>query len=66
MSAHDEVKARQRRMWTVGDFPDIAKEGRWSRARAELAELVKAENQASDGSVLLEPEYLLTVIELPG
>lgn len=25
MSAHDEIKARQRRMWTVGDFPDIAK-----------------------------------------
>ncbi len=42
MSAHDEIKARQRRMWTVGDFPDIEPKGRWSRARAELAELVEA------------------------
>jgi len=41
-------------------------EGRWEVVRAELVELTEEENRAGDGSVLLEPEYLLSVIELPG
>ena len=41
-------------------------EGRWDGLRAQLAELYVAENRATDGKVLLEPEYLLSVIALPG
>jgi ubiquinone/menaquinone biosynthesis C-methylase UbiE len=41
-------------------------EGRWEEARGKLAELTAAENRATDGRVVLEPEYLLSVIQLPG
>ena len=41
-------------------------EGRWEDVRAKVVEQTVAANQATDGSVLLEPEYLLSVIELPG
>jgi SAM-dependent methyltransferase len=41
-------------------------EGRWEEARVQIAEHTAAENVATDGSLLLEPEYLLSVIELPG
>ena len=41
-------------------------EGRWEEVRAKLVEQTAAANQAADGSLLLEPEYLLSVIELPG
>jgi SAM-dependent methyltransferase len=41
-------------------------EGRWEDARAKVVEQTVAANQATDGSLLLEPEYLLSVIELPG
>jgi len=41
-------------------------EGRWEEVRAKLVEQTAAANQATDGSLLLEPEYLLSVIELPG
>jgi len=40
-------------------------EGRWQQVRAALVELVESENAAEDGSLLLEPEYLLSVVELP-
>jgi SAM-dependent methyltransferase len=40
-------------------------DGRWPEVRAQLAEQTAAANQATDGSLLLEPEYLLSVIELP-
>jgi SAM-dependent methyltransferase len=40
-------------------------EGRWEEARVQIAEHTAAENVATDGSLLLEPEYLLSVIELP-
>lgn len=41
-------------------------QGRWEEARRLIAEHTAAENVATDGSLLLEPEYLLSVIELPG
>ena len=41
-------------------------EGRWEEARGKLADLTAAENRATDGRVVLEPEYLLSVIQLPG
>ncbi len=44
----------------------LAPEGRWPEVHAQLVELTESENQADDGSVLVEPEYLLSVIELPG
>jgi SAM-dependent methyltransferase len=40
-------------------------EGRWKEVRGLIAELTEAENVATDGSLVLEPEYLLTVVELP-
>ncbi|HET6830589.1 MAG TPA: methyltransferase domain-containing protein [Solirubrobacterales bacterium] len=40
-------------------------EGRWEEARAKIAELTAAQNQATDGSLVLEPEYLQSVVELP-
>jgi SAM-dependent methyltransferase len=40
-------------------------EGRWEEARARIAEQTEAENLATDGTLVLEPEYLLSVIELP-
>ena len=39
--------------------------GRWPEVRAQLAEQTAAANQATDGSLVLEPEYLRSVIELP-
>lgn len=41
-------------------------EGRWEDLREQIAELTAAENLATDGTLLLEPEYLLSVVELPG
>ena len=41
-------------------------EGRWAEVRASSLEQTAAANQATDGSLLLEPEYLRSVIELPG
>jgi SAM-dependent methyltransferase len=41
-------------------------EGRWEEVRALIAEHTAAENVATDGSLVLEPEYLLSVVELPG
>lgn len=40
-------------------------EGRWEELRARIVEHTAAENVAADGSLALEPEYLLTVVELP-
>lgn len=40
-------------------------EGRWQQVRAKLIELIESANQAADGSVVLKPEYLLSVVELP-
>lgn len=40
-------------------------EGRWEEVRAKLIGLIESANRAEDGSVLLEPEYLLSVIKLP-
>jgi len=40
-------------------------EGKWPEVRAKLAEQAAAANRATDGSLLLEPEYLLSVVELP-
>lgn len=40
--------------------------GKWLEVRTKLAEQTAAANVATDGSLLLEPEYLLSVIELPG
>ena len=41
-------------------------EGRWPEVRAQLAAQTEVANRATDGSLLLEPEYLRSVIELPG
>lgn len=40
-------------------------DGTWSEVRAKLAGQAAAANQATDGTLLLEPEYLLSVVELP-
>jgi len=40
-------------------------EGRWEEARERIAALTAAENVATDGTLALEPEYLLSVIERP-
>jgi hypothetical protein len=37
-------------------------EGKWDAARADLAELYERFNEADDGSLFAEPEYLLTVV----
>ena len=41
-------------------------EGRWPEVRAQLVAQTEAANLATDGSLLLEPEYLRSVVELPG
>ncbi|MGI8594242.1 MAG: class I SAM-dependent methyltransferase [Solirubrobacteraceae bacterium] len=40
-------------------------EGRWEALRADLVELYERHNQASDGSLRAEAEYLLTVGRMP-
>jgi SAM-dependent methyltransferase len=45
------IKARER----------LSAEGTWDRCRAELRELYESLNRATDGSVHLESEYLLTI-----
>ncbi len=39
--------------------------GRWGPLRAELTALYSAANQASDGKMRVEAEYLLSVVTLP-
>jgi SAM-dependent methyltransferase len=40
-------------------------EGKWSPLRAELVELFESMNQATDGTMHVEAEYLVTVARLP-
>ena len=40
-------------------------DGRWQAARADLAGLYEEANEASDGSMLVRPEYLMTTVDLP-
>jgi hypothetical protein len=47
-------------MWTVGDFAKVA------TRTVPAAEAIVERLGIGDGSLLLEPEYLLSVIELPG
>lgn len=37
-------------------------DGRWPAARSDLAELYNGFNEAEDGSIRVQPEYLLTVV----
>jgi hypothetical protein len=41
-------------------------EGRWDAARADLVALEERTNQATDGSIRAEAEYLLTTVALTG
>jgi SAM-dependent methyltransferase len=41
-------------------------DGRWAAARSDLAELYERHNEADDGSLRCEPEYLLTVVRKAG
>jgi SAM-dependent methyltransferase len=41
-------------------------EGKWQPLRAELVELFESVNQATDGTMHVEAEYLLTVARFPG
>lgn len=41
-------------------------EGRWEPARAELASLYEEANESTDGSLRVEAEYLMTIVDLPG
>ena len=54
---YDAIKDGQRRMWSTGDYPDIAR---------TIVELYRDANEAQDGSLRVQAEYLLTVAELPG
>lgn len=66
-SVEDEIVENEEKLGPVILAREVLEpEGRWPEVRAALVELVAAENRATDGSVLLEPEYLLSVIELPG
>lgn len=40
-------------------------EGRWEEARAELRALSERANEADDGALAFDSEYLLTVVDLP-
>jgi 3-oxoacyl-ACP reductase-like protein len=40
----------------------LAPDGRWAAARADLVALYEQHNEATDGSILAHPEYLLTVV----
>jgi hypothetical protein len=60
VSGFEETKERQRHMWTIGDFARIA------TRTVPAAEAIVERLGIGDGSLLLEPEYLLSVIELPG
>lgn len=44
----------------------LESEGRWEAARADLVALYAQHNEASDGSLLAHPEYLLSVIRVAG
>ena len=41
-------------------------QGKWDALRADLTALYRSANQATDGSLHVEPEYLATVARLPG
>jgi ubiquinone/menaquinone biosynthesis C-methylase UbiE len=41
-------------------------EGNWEGVRAELVDLFESHNQATDGTMRIEPEYLISVARLPG
>lgn len=41
-------------------------QSRWEEVRARIAEQTAAANVAAGGGLVIEPEYLLSVIELPG
>jgi hypothetical protein len=40
-------------------------QGRWDELKAELIELYREHNEAADGSLLVQAEYLLTVAHVP-
>jgi SAM-dependent methyltransferase len=50
------VKARQR----------LTAEGRWEECRAEMIALAERRNEATDGSLLMQAEYLITVAHKVG
>lgn len=41
-------------------------QGKWEQARADLVELYEEANKATDGSMHVQAEYLVTRLELPG
>ena len=45
------VKARER----------LTAEGRWQDCRAEILALAERRNEATDGSLLMQAEYLITI-----
>ena len=54
---------------TLGPFlmakAALEPEGKWDALRAELVELYEGENQATDGTMRVEAEYLITIARLP-
>jgi hypothetical protein len=44
----------------------LEQQGRWTPARADLAELYGRYNEVDDGSLLAHPTYLLTVAHVAG
>jgi hypothetical protein len=50
------VKARQR----------LTTEGRWQDCRAEMVALAERRNEATDGSLHMEAEYLITIAHKVG
>jgi SAM-dependent methyltransferase len=45
--------------------PVLQEQGRWEQLRAELVELYEEGNEARDGSLRVQGEYLITVARLP-
>jgi len=70
--ARDSVKAPSVDAWldytervlgpTIMAKRALASKGRWDAARADLAALYEQHNEATDGSLLAHPTYLLTVV----
>jgi hypothetical protein len=40
-------------------------QGKWDALRADLTALYERENKATDGSLLIQPEYLVTIARVP-
>ena len=45
---------------------ELEPQGLWDEARAELVTLYETSNEATDGSLRVQAEYLMTMVELAG